>query len=98
MLFVGCDGPVVWVLCRDGFSGLGILSVLCGLMGRIFRLSAVGWLDKGEIGVGKRLCRAHCRDQRADSHDIDDALEIVGEHVQRHFGPDPFQRLHLEVG
>ncbi len=68
------------------------------LMGRIFRLSAVGWLDTGEIGVGKRLCRAHCRDQRADAHDIDDALEIVSQHVQRHFGPDPFQRLHLEVG
>ena len=26
------------------------------------------------------------------------ALEIVGQHVQRHFGGDPFQGLHLEVG
>ena len=45
----------------------------------------------------ERLCRPHCCDQRVDAHDIDDALEIVGQHVQRHFGPDPFQRLHLEV-
>jgi hypothetical protein len=34
----------------------------------------------------------------ARAHDVDDAFEIVGQHVQRHFGADPFQRLHLEVG
>ncbi len=43
-----------------------------------------------------RLC-CHRRDQRGGAHDVHDALEIVGQHVQRHFGADPFQRLHLEV-
>ncbi len=44
-----------------------------------------------------RLC-SHRRDQRDDAHDVHDAFEIVGQHVQRHFGADPFQGLHLEVG
>ncbi len=43
-----------------------------------------------------RLC-PHLRDQRDDAHEVDDAFEIIGQHVQRHFGADPFQRLHLEV-
>ncbi len=44
------------------------------------------------------LCRAHSLDQRGDAHDVHDTLEIVGQHVQSHFGADPFERLHLEVG
>ena len=44
------------------------------------------------------LCRAHGRDQRADAHDVHDTLEIVGQHVQGHFGADLLQRLGLEVG
>ncbi len=52
---------------------------------------------RAQIEVGERLCRADCRDQRADADDVDDAFEIAGQHVQRHFGADPFQRLHLEV-
>ena len=48
--------------------------------------------------VNGLLCRAHCRGQRADAHDVHDALEIIGQHVQGHFGADPFERLHLEVG
>ena len=43
-----------------------------------------------------RLC-SHRRDQRGDAHDVHGAFEIVGQHVQRHFGTDPFQRLRLEV-
>ena len=50
-----------------------------------------------QIEADERLCRPHRRDQRADAEDVHDALEIVGQHVQRHFGGDPFQRLHLEV-
>ncbi len=50
-----------------------------------------------QIEADERLCRAHCRDQRGDAHDVDDAFEIVGQHVQGHFGADPFERLHLEV-
>jgi len=46
----------------------------------------------------ERLCRAHGHDQRADAHDVHDPFEIVGQHVQGHFGADLLQRLHLEVG
>ena len=53
---------------------------------------------RAEIEADERLYRAYRRDQRADAHDVDDALEIVSQHVQRHFGGDPFQGLHLEVG
>ena len=44
----------------------------------------------------RRLCSDRC-DQRGDAHDVHDAFEIVGQHVQGHFGADPFQRPHLEV-
>ncbi len=47
--------------------------------------------------AGERLCRAHGRDQRADAHDCHDAFEVVGQHVQGHFGAHPFERLRLEV-
>ena len=33
-----------------------------------------------------RLCGAHRRDQRADADDVEDAFEIVGQHVQGHLG------------
>ncbi len=36
-------------------------------------------------------------DQSAGAEDVHDAPEIVGQHVQRHLGADPFERLHLEV-
>ncbi len=49
------------------------------------------------MGADERLCCAHRCDQRADAHDVHDAFEIVGQHVQGHFGADPVQRLHLEV-
>jgi len=32
------------------------------------------------------------------AHNVDDAREIIGQHVQGHFGADPFQRFHQEVG
>ena len=44
------------------------------------------------------LRRPYRPDQRPDAHDIDDAFDIVGEHMQRHLGGDMLQRLHLEVG
>ncbi len=86
------------MICRDGFSVLSISAARAGLSagwchseGRFGRIGA-------QIEVDERLCRAHHRDQRADADDVHDALEIVGQHVQRHFGADPFQRPHLEVG
>ncbi len=45
----------------------------------------------------ERLCCAHRCDQRDDAHDVHDAFEIVGQHVQGHFRADPFERLHLKV-
>ena len=36
------------------------------------------------------LRRLHGRDQRGDAHDVDDAFEVVGQDVQRHFRSDPF--------
>src|SRR5689334_95391 len=39
-----------------------------------------------------------CCDQRSGPHDVDDAGEIVGKDVQRHFGGHAWQRLHQEVG
>ena len=49
------------------------------------------------MDADERLRRAHGCDQRADSHDVHDAFEIVGQNVQGHLDADPFQRLHLEV-
>ncbi len=43
------------------------------------------------------LCLDRC-DQRSGPHDVNDAGKIIGEHVQRHFGGDPWQRLHQEMG
>ncbi len=44
-----------------------------------------------------RLCPDR-RDQRGDADEVHDALQVVGQDVQGHFGGDLFQRLHLEVG
>ncbi len=49
------------------------------------------------MDADERLCRAHGCHQWADAHDVHDAFEIVGQHVQCHFGANPLQRLHLEV-
>jgi hypothetical protein len=43
------------------------------------------------------LCCLHCGDQRAHADDVDDTLDIVGEHMQGYLGGDMFQCLHLEV-
>ncbi len=49
------------------------------------------------MDADERLCSAHRCDQRANADDGHDAFEIVGQHVQCHFGADPFERLRLEV-
>ena len=38
------------------------------------------------------------RHERLDAHDVHDARQIVGQHVQCHLGGDLWQRLHQEVG
>ena len=48
-----------------------------------------------DAGLG-RLC-PHRRQERPDAHDVDDARQIVGQHVQRHLGGDLWQCLHQEV-
>ncbi len=40
----------------------------------------------------RRLC-SHCDHKRLNAHNVDDAREIVGEHVQRHLGGDLRQTL-----
>ena len=50
------------------------------------------------MDADERLGRAHRLDQRANADDGHDTFEIVGQHVQGHFGADLLQRLRLEVG
>src|SRR5450759_4668935 len=45
----------------------------------------------------RRLC-PHRRHERLDADDVHDAREVAGQHVQRHLGGNPWQRLHQEVG
>ena len=62
-----------------------------------FAVCAVVWSEGREIlRIEGALC-SHRGDQRGDAHDVHGAFYIVGQHVQRHFGTDPFQGLHLEV-
>ncbi len=42
------------------------------------------------MDADERLWRAHGCDQRADAHDLHDPFEIVGQHMQGHFGAEPF--------
>ncbi len=50
------------------------------------------------MDADERLGRAHRLDQRANADDGHDTFEIVGQHVQSHFGADILQRLRVEVG
>ncbi len=68
----------------------------CGLIaGR--RRSEWRLADTGQFKAKRCLCAHRC-DQRADAQDVHDPFEIIGQHMQCHFGADPFERLHLEVG
>ena len=96
--FVRVTGLRVWMIYRGGISGLPICLAHVGPWAGFCRFERrSGWIE-AQIEADGRLCRPHGRDQRAAAHDVHDALEIVGQHVQGHFGADPFQRLHLEVG
>ena len=78
----------------------------------IRRIPALWWLDGSRVRAvrasnsGTALeatfsqpgLRPDRCDQRSGPHDVDDAGKIVGEHVQRHFRGDAWQRLHEEVG
>ena len=48
--------------------------------------------------AGWDALRPDRRHQRADTDDVHDPGEIVGEHVQRHLGADMSQRPHQEMG
>ena len=55
----------------------------------------------GASGLTKpveRVSGAHDGYQAAAAEDLHHALHVVGQHVQRHFGADVLQCLHLEVG
>ena len=51
-----------------------------------------------QMDAGRRRLCSHRRHERLDTDDVHDAREIVGQHVQRHFGGNTWQRLHQEVG
>src|SRR6266540_3836036 len=42
------------------------------------------------------LC-PHCLHQRSDAHDLHDAFEVVGQHMEAHFGADARQPLGQEM-
>ena len=66
-------------------------------MGRVLGSMRRCGRRRAQIDADKRLRRPYRRDQRADAHDVHDALEIVGQYVQRHLGANMLQRLHLET-
>src|SRR5947209_5732963 len=61
-----------------------------------------GRTSNGGTALAATVSRPRLRldrcDQRSGPHDVDDAGKIVGEHVQRHFRGDAWQRLHQEMG
>jgi hypothetical protein len=93
----GCRAAVVCLRCRSWKSAC--LSCRgrstargCGLLAL---RTVEPRLEAAFSHPGLRLDRC---DQRSGPHDVDDAGKIVGEHVQRHFGGDAWQRLRQEVG
>ena len=65
-------------------------------------LSGIGSLTR-QIGrqwprSGRHGLRPDRRHQRSDAQDAHHPLEIIGQHMQRHFGADILQSLHQEVG
>ena len=83
---------------RAGLVEFGVPRGRCGLTGGILGpVERWGWISaRNEADAD--LCSPHGCDQRADTEDVHDAFEIVSQHVQSHFGADPFQSSHLEVG
>ena len=84
---------------RDGYGAVPATSPAC-LLGVLVVSKRAGdrdlWRAFEDAGVWGWLC-PHRRHERRDSDDVHDAREIVGQHVQRHLGGDPWQRLHQEV-
>src|SRR5262249_19021151 len=62
------------------------------------RQTAVGDLDCRDFDGANAPSCADCREERFYPNDIHDAREIVGEHVQGHFGRNLGQSLHQKVG
>ena len=79
-------------------TGYWCLNALHGSFGRILPIRGVSSSNTGQNLVDTCLCSHHRGDQRTDAHEVDDALEIIGQHMQRQFGADVLQCLHLEMG
>ncbi len=78
-----------------GFPDFADLCRWRELMGRIWGpVRRVGPLQ-AQNDADEGLYGPHRGDQRADAQDVHDALEIVGQHVQRHLGADLLERRHL---
>jgi hypothetical protein len=57
-------------------------------------LGSSAWAD---LGVPRRASRPHGGHQSANAQNLQDALHVVGQHVQRHFAPTFGNLLILEV-
>ncbi len=82
---------------ETGFPVLLISTAGAGLSAGWWRCErSFGWVRvyfaaQGRLGL-------HRCDQRGDADDVHDALQVVGQQMQGHFGGNLFERLHLEVG
>ncbi len=78
---LGIAGLRVYRALRGVFSGSAISTVgassRAGFCHSERRFGRIG----SQIEADERLCCAHRRDQRGEPHDVDDAFEIVGQHV-----------------
>ena len=61
-------------------------------------LGSPGKRCSGRFGAKRPVSGPHCLQQRFGSEDVDDSLEVVGEHVQAHLGAHLRQGLGEEVG
>ncbi len=63
---------------------------------------AGNWVYEGLVGVlsaiARKVLRPHRLDQRADTDDVHDPRQIIGEHAQRHLGAHVLQPFHQEMG
>ena len=74
------------------FGGFADLVVWRRVVDRILPFWTAFRLDMDQNQARERLCDTHRHDQRGDSDDLHDAFEVVGQHVQGHFGADPCKR------
>jgi hypothetical protein len=77
------------------------LSIFCGIESGVNPGASSGHAERLERSHGARnvtrSSNPDCREEQFDTDDVHHAREVVGEHVQRHFGRDIGQPLHQKV-